>query len=431
MEQFPGVGALWDDDVSEWDSANNPDSQADNDVEAALADVARNSGQRAQASTLSALAQQMLQYPVITDPHAQQQLLDRYLAGLQASATLAYKRRRSQRRVDELLAAIAAGEDAGNRLAASMFRLVRKMAMEQATNRYGRGRALTILDDLIADANVALVESFTSYDADRCPSFALYAGKVVRTTITNRLQDSSDNAHVTLPSSWLRTKRWALPLLNETTAAYGRDLTREETIDTLMDGAMKWAYERLTEAQQQLPDEEREILMRSKLIKQGTIGAIKNWDSLLQQSAATTSLDASAGTDNERTLNDTLADDTLRDETFDSVELSALHDALMTALNTFDERERNIILHRFRFVDGHAWTFAELEPKFGISAERVRQLEQKVLRILAGPDFAHLGAYLPGHDDTDEDDDTTPTRHTTVNPPHTPVSRSQRKPRGP
>ena len=415
MEQLAHP-VLWDEDSSgEWDSANNPDVEADSVVAAAIADVDAGADRRAQASSLSALAQQMLTYPVIKDPDEQQRLLDLHFVGLRASALLNDGRKRTEKRIDTLHAHVNAGNDAGNRLAASMFRLTRKMAMEQATNRYGRARAMAIIDDLIADANVALVESFTSYDVARCPSFSLYAGKVVRTTITNRLQESTDSAHMTLPGSWLRTKRWAVPLINEVAAEKGRDLTLAETRKILTDTAMGWAYERLTDEQKAWPRDQREELMLGKLVKQGTIGAIRNWEALIQQSTTASSLDAVS--DGSRALADTLADTSDVGSTFDAAELAGLHGDLMAALNTFEERERDIILHRFRFVDGRAWTFSELEPKFGISAERVRQLEQKVLRALSGPKFAQLGSYLQPDDETPDDSDAAPVNTYTDVPP--------------
>jgi len=67
------------------------------------------------------------------------------------------------------------------------------------------------------------------------------------------------------------------------------------------------------------------------------------------------------------------------------------------------------------------WTYAELAPKFGVSAERVRQIEQKVMNKLRTPEFAHLSNYLPKYslDDDDDDDlfDDTPPRPNYVNRP--------------
>lgn len=388
------------DDAGEWDHANNPGTD-DAEIAEALRETADPSGRRAAASSLSAISAQMASYPVITDPDEQFALLTCYLDGLRAQLMLSRPNaRRSQARAEQLRRAIIAGNDAGNRLTASLFRLTRKIAMEQATRRFGRARALDMLDDLIADAHLALVESFTSYDRSRCPTFALYAGKVIRTTITNRVQESSDNSHLTPPASWLRTKRWALPLLAEKAHEYRRELTHDETVTVLTEQAMLWAYDRLTDEQRALPDEERDALMHAKLIKQGTIGAIRNWDLIVQYSSAAASLDSHFGDDGEgRTLHDTVADTSDAESDFDSAELSALHRDLLKALDSFGERDKNIILHRFGFVDGHYWTFAELEPRFSLSAERIRQVEQKVLAALAGPSFTHLGLYLPGRED--------------------------------
>ena len=431
------------DPVDEWDHANDP-GEDDADIDAAWRQTVDDSSRRAAASTLSALSAQVSAYPVISDPDEQQRLINVYLAGMSAQLSLAEATRinpdnaagdtvhADPAQAEEWRRAIIAGNDAGNRLTASMFRLTRKIAMEQATRRFGRARAMDMLDDLISEAHVALVGAFTTYDPKRCPTFALYAGKVVRTTITNRMQESTENAYIKPPSSWLRTKRWALPLLAEKTEEYGRPLTDTEITAVLTDAAMVWAYERLTDAQKALPEEQRKKIMHAKLIKQGTVGAIRHWGVIAQHSGSALSLDATFGGDDyDRTMHEVIAEPDGGSD-FDAAELSALHRDLIAALDQFGERDKSIVLHRFGFVDGKYWTFAELEPKFGISAERIRQIEQKVLSSLAGPGFTHLSLYLPGReDDGDNTGGANPTGDGSGTPGAPGAPGGPRRPRGP
>jgi DNA-directed RNA polymerase sigma subunit (sigma70/sigma32) len=72
-----------------------------------------------------------------------------------------------------------------------------------------------------------------------------------------------------------------------------------------------------------------------------------------------------------------------------------LHDALMEALDSlmplvgpaFRERYKRVILLRFGFLspDGHGRTLEEVARQFGVTRERIRQIEAKTLRLLRHP----------------------------------------------
>jgi len=59
-----------------------------------------------------------------------------------------------------------------------------------------------------------------------------------------------------------------------------------------------------------------------------------------------------------------------------------LREELEKVLNTLSERERRVIRRRFGFDDGHYYTLEEVGREFGVTRERIRQIEAKALRRL-------------------------------------------------
>jgi RNA polymerase sigma factor (sigma-70 family) len=80
-------------------------------------------------------------------------------------------------------------------------------------------------------------------------------------------------------------------------------------------------------------------------------------------------------------------------ESDDDYRQDGLREALMEALDSlpprfgpkFRERYKQVILLRFGFLDGRSRTLREVGEEFGVTAERIRQVEAKVLRLLRHP----------------------------------------------
>lgn len=347
-------------------------------------------GNRHHLSALSALSAQMDGYRPLS-PAEQAERIAAYNDGLAAAARLAAGGRMSGSARDRLERAVDAGERAQTELVGSMFRLVLVIARELASNRYGRERSLDVLPDIVADANLALVEAVSKYDPGRGPAFSVYAGRVIRERVRASLGKSG---LIDIPASWLRVRRLATTLAPELTVKLGRAPSTEEMQAGLRAQCMAWAADHLTDDQQSLPEPVRVELMKAKLTKQGMLGAIERYDEVMQATQQLWNLDAPLTSDGGTTLGDVVAD-AGSDATFDAVELSQLRDALLAALASLPERDREIVLYRFGFADGEVWTYAKLAPRYDISAERVRQIERAVLGKLRGPGFEALSSYLP------------------------------------
>jgi len=378
---------------------------------------------RETATALSALAQQMQAYRPLSAQDQSDKLAE-YNAGLEATARLASKGRLSPAQREKLIKQVNQGERAQSELVGSMFRLVMVISRELATERFGKERSLSMLEDLVSEANVALVEALPRYDPARCPTFAVCAGRVIRDRVRASLTIGSA---LQVPSAWLRVKRIAATRVPELVMELGRTPTLEEIQEALLVRCMAWAYDHLTPEQQKLDADEREELMRAKLRKQGMLGGIERYEDVMRYTQATTSLDAPVGDEGGSTYGDFLAEPT-GDEVFDAVEMDALRTDVANALAALNERERDIILHRFGWVDGESWTYAKLAPRYGVSAERVRQIEASVLSKLRGPAFSRLAGYLPGHED---EPPAPPVRRDAGSNPHSSAHVSPQQPRGP
>ena len=341
---------------------------------------------------LSAFQRRMEQYGTFS-PEAQNELAADYQKGREAQTKLKELQRKKRsvpaRTVRKHKQVISRGEWAGEQLVGSNFRLLRLICRENAEERFGKEKANAMLPDLIAEANVAMIEAAGNFDPDRGPSFPTYAARTVRDRI--RMMVSKDGP-VRLAPSWIRIKRIAAVRGPALETELGRPVTLEELRQDLLDVCLEWAEQKLTAEQRQEPAETRQELMMAKLRKQGMLGAINNLEDVLIATQSVTSLDAPAGIDGTTTRSEQLAD-TTDDSLFENVELEELRGHLMTALNNLPDRERDILLRRYGFHDGENWTFARIAEQHGVTAERIRQIERNALTKLGGNTSleTHLG----------------------------------------
>ena len=100
--------------------------------------------------------------------------------------------------------------------------------------------------------------------------------------------------------------------------------------------------------------------------------------------ADTTSLDIQVGDEEDTTIG-SFIEDTSIESPVDSFNDNELHSALVNVLNTLDERESQVITMRFG-LDGHkSMTLEDVGKHFGVTRERIRQIENKAMRKLRHP----------------------------------------------
>jgi len=232
--------------------------------------------------------------------------------------------------------------DAARQLVTSHLRLVAKIAMGY------RGYGLPV-SEIVAEGNVGLMQAVKRFEPDRGFRLATYAMWWIRAAIQEYILRS-----------------WSLVKMG-TTAAQKKlffNLRKAKThIDAIEEGDM--TPEHVAQLADRLGVSEREVVDMNRRL-----------------SGPDSSLNAPVKTESDAEWQDWLTDDALDQETqlAQSEEMNARKALLTAALGELSEREREIIIAR-RLTDDPQ-TLEELSHKYGVSRERVRQIEVKAFEKL-------------------------------------------------
>lgn len=246
-----------------------------------------------------------------------------------------------ERRVEE-------GEEARQRLIRSNLRLVISIA-----KRY-RGQGLTFLD-LIQEGNVGLMRAVEKFDYRQGNKLSTYATWWIRQAITRALSYQS------------RTIRLPVHM--------GERLRRVRQVS----GQLERELGRKPE-----PEEIAQLLDLS----------LEQMERVLRAPTYTISLEKPVGEDGENQLGEFIEDEEIPPPV-DLILDEELHEQLQEVLWKLPSRERRIVDLRFGLSDGDPRTLQEIAEEFGLSRERIRQIEGEVLRKLRHPHFSRkLRSYL-------------------------------------
>ena len=253
------------------------------------------------------------------------------------------ERQRLQRRVRD-------GDIATSELIQSNLRLVVSIA-----KRYvGRGMQLL---DLVQEGNLGLMRAVQKFDYTKGFKFSTYATWWIRQAITRAIADQARTIRIPvhMVESINKVHRIQRNMLVE--------LEREPTVEELAERA-DLSVERIREIQR--------ISM----------------DPL--------SLDSPVGEEDDTNLADFIRD-TNADAPADMATRTLLNQAVLEALSELNERERDVMRLRFGLEDGQARTLEQVGREFGVTRERIRQIESKTLAKLRHPHRSQkLRDYLDG-----------------------------------
>ncbi len=277
-------------------------------------------------------------------------------------------------------------------LCASCWRLAWLIVREQSEKRFGKDKATELLPDIMQEANTALVQSIKDFQEGITPNFHTYAAQVIRNHIRMVL---SKDSYLKLAPAWIRMKRIASARIPELANQLGRNPSKSEIQDSLLEYCMQWAEEKLSPEQKKLSKPQKKEIKLAKLRKQGMLGAIRDIDDVLIASQSPTSIDSPLSVDGNTTIGEMIAADRYLEQST-IYEIKEMKLAISKALETLSEREREVLVKRFGLDGDEPWTCSQLGDLFEISSERIRQIERTALAKLSAPhgQFSNLSDFL-------------------------------------
>ena len=177
---------------------------------------------------------------------------------------------------------------------ASCWKLSYLIVCELSEKRFGKERSYEMLPDLLAEANIAIVQAVHYFDKQQIPKFHTYAGNMVRNHIRAVL---GKEGYLRLAPGWNRVKRMAATHGPELASKLGRQWSVDELRDLLEVECLKWSHDQQTDAQKLLPGPKRRKLAETKLRKQGMLSALLDLEDILLIAQPFVKPDAPLGVD--------------------------------------------------------------------------------------------------------------------------------------
>ncbi|MEA5365982.1 RNA polymerase sigma factor [Amycolatopsis sp., V23-08] len=322
-------------------SSDNPDFVWDEEESEALRQARKDAELTASADSVRAYLKQIGKVALL-NAEEEVELAKRIEAGLYAAERVRTAEEEGEKLVTQMRRdlkwIVRDGERAKNHLLEANLRLVVSLA-----KRYtGRGMAFL---DLIQEGNLGLIRAVEKFDYTKGYKFSTYATWWIRQAITRAMADQART--IRIPVHMVEVINKLGRIQRELLQDLGREPTPEELAKE-----MDISPEKVLEIQQYA----REPI----------------------------SLDQTIGDEGDSQLGDFI-EDSEAVVAVDAVSFTLLQDQLQSVLQTLSEREAGVVRLRFGLTDGQPRTLDEIGQVYGVTRERIRQIESKTMSKLRPP----------------------------------------------
>lgn len=303
--------------------------------------------------------------PLLTSPE-ELRLAEQMQTGLHAQVEL--KKPGMDPKVrHKLKVEIEAGEKARQKLAEANLRLVVSVA-----KRY-IGRGMSFLD-LIQEGNIGLLRAVEKFDYRKGFKFSTYATWWIRQAISRAIADQART--IRIPVHMVETINRLLRVSRRLQQELGREPTSEEIA---LEMELLTPEERSAILEATAAGESVDPLLDRKLKR--AAGKIRRIMKIAQEPM---SLEMPIGSEDNSSLGDFIEDESVPGPV-DQASRQLLKEQMQDVLDGLSDRERKVLELRFGLHDGRQRTLEEVGTEFGVTRERIRQIEAKALRKLRHP----------------------------------------------